>query len=145
MTVKIEKINPDVPVPEFKTDGAAGCDLSAYICEDLELKSGESSLVPTGIKISIPSNKYFAMLTARSGLSVKHGITLVNGVGVIDSDYTGEIKVGLINVSGRDYTIKPGDRIAQLIFVSIERPALEIVYSLPETERGSGGFGSTGT
>lgn len=144
MTIKIEKISPNVPSPEFKTDGAAGCDLSAYISEDLILKSGESALVPTGIKISIPSNKYFAMLTARSGLSVKHGITLINGVGVIDSDYTGEIKAGLINLSGEDYVIRSGDRIAQLIFVPIERPDFDIVSELPETERGIGGFGSTG-
>jgi len=144
MTVKIEKINSNVPTPEFKTDGAAGCDLSAYIDGDLVLKSGATALVSTGIKISIPSNKYFALLTARSGLSVKHGITLVNGVGVIDSDYTGEIKAGLINLSGADYVIKPGDRIAQLIFVSIERPEFEVVGEIPATERGSGGFGSTG-
>ena len=144
MIVKIEKTNINVSMPEFKTDGAAGCDLSAYISGDLLLKSGATALVPTGIKISIPSNKYFALLTARSGLSVKHGITLVNGVGVIDSDYTGEIKAGLINLSGTDYVIKSGDRIAQLIFVSIERPELEVVGTLPETERGSGGFGSTG-
>lgn len=144
MIIKIEKVSANVPSPEYKTDGAAGCDLCAYISEDLELKSGASALVPTGIKISIPSNKYFAMLTARSGLSVKHGITLINGVGIIDSDYTGEIKVGLINLSGADYLIRPGDRIAQLIFVSIERPEFEIVSELPETERGSGGFGSTG-
>ena len=100
--------------------------------------------IPTGIAIALPSAEYVALVFDRSGLGIKHGIALSNGVGVIDSDYRGEIGVGLVNLSGTPYTVAPGDRIAQLAVVPVVRAALTPVEELDETARGAGGFGSTG-
>lgn len=131
-------------MPFYATAGAAGMDLSANISEPLVLKKGAMAVVPTGLAISLPGADCVAYIYARSGLGVRHGICLSNGVGVIDSDYRGEISVGLINLGSTAYTIRPGERIAQLVFAPVLRPTLTEVDALPETDRGSGGFGSTG-
>lgn len=131
-------------LPFYASEGAAGMDLSANISEPLVLKKGAMAKIPTGIAIALPTAEAVAYLYARSGLGVKHGICLSNGVGVVDSDYRGEISVGLINLGPEDYTISPGERIAQMVFAPVIRAELSEVMELPETERGVGGFGSTG-
>jgi dUTP pyrophosphatase len=132
------------PMPKKATDGAAGFDLCAFCAEPIIIKPQELVKIPTGLSIEIPSPNYVALVFARSGLGIKYGITLSNSVGVIDSDYRGEIMVGLSNVSDQEYTINPYDRIAQLVLVPIPSYELEEVSELNETIRGTGGFGSTG-
>lgn len=139
-----DKIGSEIPAPMYQTKGSAGMDLSACIDEDILIKKGETVLCPTGIAIALPDNLCVAYIYARSGLSIKHGIMLANGVGVIDSDYRGEIKVGLINLGKEDYVIKKGDRIAQMVFAPVLIAETEVVEELSETDRGAGGFGSTG-
>lgn len=138
------KLSKNACVPKRATKGAAGMDLCACIENEIVLNPGERALVPTGIAISLPSEKYAAFLFARSGLGVKHGITLSNGVGVIDSDYRGEICAGLCNIGKEPYTIKPSERIAQLVIMKVENFPLAEVSELDSTERGTSGFGSTG-
>ena len=133
-----------VKAPFYATNGSAGMDLSACIDEPIVIKKGEIAFVPTGIAISLPSNEYVAYIYARSGLACKNGITLANGVGVIDSDYTGEIKVGLINLGKEDFVIKNGERIAQMVIMPVATARFTVVDELDVTERGAGGFGSTG-
>jgi dUTP pyrophosphatase len=142
MKVKIVKKNP-FNVPEYETKGSAGVDLQAFIENSIILKPMERFLVPTGLFLEIPEG-YEAQVRARSGLAIKHGISLVNGIGTIDSDYRGEIKVILINLGDKDFTINNGDRIAQMVFIKHEQIDFELVDDLNETERGSGGFGHTG-
>lgn len=142
MKIKIVKKNP-FNLPAYETKGSAGVDLQAYIENPIVLKSMERYLVPTGLFIELPEG-YEAQIRARSGLAVKHGISLVNGIGTIDSDYRGEIKVILINLGDKDFTINNGDRIAQMVFIKHEQVEFELVQDLNETERGSGGFGHTG-
>lgn len=132
------------PMPFYASEGAAGMDLTANITEPLVLKKGEMAKVPTGIAIALPGPETVAYIYARSGLGIKHGICLSNGVGVVDSDYRGEIAVGLINLGPEDYTISPSERIAQMVFAPVVRGELFETETLPETERGEGGFGSTG-
>ncbi len=139
-----EKIGREIPLPHFATGGAACMDLCACMDESITLNAGERHLVPTGIAIALPSAEYVALVFARSGLSIKKGVCLSNGVGVIDSDYRGEIGVGLVNLGDAPYTVQPGDRIAQLMVVPVVQPTLTVVDTLDETERGAGGFGSTG-
>ena len=139
-----EKIGREIPLPHFATGGAAGMDLCACMDESITLNAGERHLVPTGIAIALPSAEYVALVFARSGLGIKKGVCLSNGVGVIDSDYRGEIGVGLVNLGDAPYTVQPGDRIAQLMVVPVVQPTLTVVDTLDETERGAGGFGSTG-
>ncbi|GFN36462.1 dUTP diphosphatase [Tepidimicrobium xylanilyticum] len=142
--MKIKVVNKsNFPLPSYKTKGSAGMDLYANLDESITIKPMERVLVPTGLYISIP-NGYEAQIRARSGLALKHGITLANGIGTIDSDYRGEIGVILLNLSKEDYTINRGDRIAQLVIVKYERVEFEEVLSLDSTERGEGGFGHTG-
>ena len=129
--------------PSYATNGASGMDLRANLDEDLVIKSGEIQLVPTGIFMEIPEG-YEGQVRARSGLAIKYGISLPNGIGTIDSDYRGELKVILINHGKEDFVIKNGDRIAQIVFIKYEKAELEIVESLEDTERSEGGFGSTG-
>lgn len=143
MKIKIKYLNGLADKPEFKTDGSAGMDLTAAISEPLELKAGERKLVPAGFAIQIPVG-FGGFIFPRSGLSHKSGITMSNSVGVIDSDYTGEIKVALCNISNEDYTINPHDRIAQMVIMPVASVELFEVDELDETERGEGGFGSTG-
>ncbi len=130
--------------PVYATPGAAACDLCARIDAPLTIEPGALLSVPTGIAIALPSPDAVALVFARSGLGVRHGIALSNGVGVIDSDYRGEIRVGITNLSRETYTVKPGERIAQLCFLPVCRAVFEECAELGDTERGSGGFGSTG-
>ena len=132
----------DMPTPEYATDGSAAVDLRA--AEDLILAPGKRAMMPTGVHISPESKNVVAIVAARSGLAIKHGIALSNGIGVIDSDYRGEICVGLINHGEIDFEIKRGDRVAQLMFMPVMCANFIKAESLDETERGAGGFGSTG-
>lgn len=132
------------PLPEYKTSGAAGMDLIAAVDEPIRLAPGERRLVPTGIAIALPSDELVALVYARSGLAGKHGIALANGVGVIDSDYRGEIMCPLYNGGTEPFVIEPGSRIAQLVLTPVVGVRWREVEELPETARGSGGFGSTG-
>ena len=138
------KIGAEIPVPSFATVGSAAMDLRACIDADMTIAAGQRAIIPTGIAIALPSAEYVALICARSGLASKFGITMANGVGVIDSDSRGELKVALYNSSDTDYTIHDGDRIAQLMVLPVVQPALQLVEELDETERGEGGFGSTG-
>ena len=144
MKVKIRSISGDTP--KYKTSGSAGMDLTAYLKEMVVLAPGDRELIPTGIFIELPTG-YEAQIRARSGLAVKHGISLTNGVGTIDSDYRGEIKVSIINHGHRDFVVQNGDRIAQMVIAKYETAEWEVVNEigeLEETSRGSGGFGHTG-
>ena len=142
--VKIKLLNENAAVPSRESDGAAGYDLRACIDSPITLEKGKIFAVPTGVAIELPSKNLVAVVCARSGLAIKHGIALANGVGIIDSDYRGEIKVGLLNSGEEDFVINPGERIAQMLIMPVETPELQICDELSETERGSGGFGSTG-
>ena len=144
MKLKIKKTDPRAELPVRGSPGSAGLDLRAVLDEPMTLPPGALVSVPTGIAIGLPSPDTVGLVFARSGLAVKHGIGLSNGVGVIDSDYTGEIRVGLINQSAVPYDLHPGERIAQLVVMPICRPELVEADTLEETERGAGGFGSTG-
>ena len=143
MTLKIKKLRPSAKTPVRATDGAAGYDLSACIDSELLLPAGGCKLIPTGIAIALPENTV-GLVFGRSGLGIRHQIAPANAVGVIDSDYRGEIAVGLKNHSDTDYIIKPGERIAQLVIMPVLTPRLEETDELSETGRSSGGFGSTG-
>ncbi len=143
MNTKVKIKAERVPLPKYETQGSAGMDLRAAVDETIVIKPGERALVPTGIHIELPEGLE-AQVRARSGLAVKHGIGLVNGVGTIDSDYRGEIKVPLINWGSSDFSIQYGDRIAQMIICKYERIRWESVDELLDTERGEGGFGHTG-
>ena len=138
------KIGREIPLPQFATPGSAAMDLRACIDRPVTIRAGERTVVPTGLAMALPSADYVALLFARSGLGIRKGVCLSNGVGVIDSDYRGEIGVGLVNLSQEAYTVQPGDRIAQLMVVPVERPTVSLVEDLDDTSRGSGGFGSTG-
>ena len=130
-------------LPSYKTEGSSGMDLQANIDAPIELKPFDRVLVQTGIFISIPKG-YEGQIRGRSGLALKHGITLANGIGTIDSDYRGEIKVILVNISNENYIINKGDRIAQFILSKYEKIEFSEVDYLKETNRGDGGFGHTG-
>lgn len=144
MTVlKIEKLPHNRILPEYKTEGAAGMDLCAAIEDPIELKPLERKLIPTGLKIEL-EHGFEAQIRPRSGMSIKHGITLINCVGTIDEDYRGEVCVPIVNVSNEAYTIQPQERIAQMVIARVEQAKIEVVTELTETQRGEGGFGSTG-
>lgn len=143
--LKIKKVQENAVIPKRATEGSAGLDLCACIDAPLTLNGGDTALIPTGLAIELPSSQYGAFVFARSGLSIKHGIGLLNAVGVIDSDYRGEIKVGVINQIKEPYTIEPGERIAQLVIMPVATLPVEEAQTLGESERGAGGFGSTGT
>ena len=130
-------------IPEYKTAGAAGADLCALLEAPLSIPAGRSAMVPTGLFFEIPKG-YEVQVRPRSGLAAKNGVTVLNTPGTIDSDYRGEIKVILINLGTDDFTINNGDRIAQMIIAPVIQASFTITDSLSETERGSGGFGSTG-
>ena len=144
-TLKIRKVSENAVIPKRATGGSAGLDLCACIDAPITLNGGETALIPTGLAIELPSAKYGAFVFARSGLAIKHGIGLLNSVGVIDSDYRGEIKVGVINQISEAYTIEPGERVAQMVVMPVSMMPVEEVETLGETDRGAGGFGSTGT
>ena len=141
--VEIKKLSKDAVLPAYQTEGAAGMDISACLTEDVILNPMERKLIPTGFAIAVPDG-YAAYLYARSGLASKKGITLPNCVGVIDSDYRGEVKVALVNLSDEPFEIKNGDRIAQMVISPVIQAILVEKEELSETKRAGGGFGSTG-
>lgn len=148
MELKIKALSPkigsDIPLPYYATPGAAAMDLHACIDAPEVIPARGRKVIPTGIAIGLPSPEYVALVFARSGLGIKHGIAPANCVGVIDSDYRGEILVGLQNAGDTDFTVQPGDRIAQLMVVPVVQPTVTVAEDLDETDRGAGGFGSTG-
>ncbi len=143
--LKIKKVRENAKIPTRATVGSAGLDLYACIDEPITLKKGETAVIPTGIAIGLQDPHYAAFIHSRSGLAIKHGIGLLNSVGVIDSDYRGEICVGVIKQTDPEYTIQPFERIAQMVIKPVELPEIVEVSDLDETDRGAGGFGSTGT
>ena len=143
--LKIKKVRENAKLPTRGTVGSAGMELYACIDEPITLNAGDKAVIPTGIAIGLDTPEYAAFVYARSGLAIKHGIGLLNSVGVIDSDYRGEICVGVINQLKEPYTIEPFERIAQMVIGPVALPELVEVDDLDETDRGAGGFGSTGT
>ena len=141
--VLVKKLEPSVKLPSYKTNGASGMDLMAFIDNSIELKPGESCLVPTGLSVAFPE-EYEIQIRPRSGLAVKNSISILNTPGTIDSDYRGEIKVILFNHSKENFKINNNDRIAQMILTPVIKMDLEETNELPESIRGEGGFGSTG-
>jgi len=143
MILKIYRMEHNKFVPEYKTEGAAGMDLCAAISEPITLQPLQRMLIPTGLKIEL-EHGYEAQIRPRSGLSIKHGISLINCVGTVDEDYRGEVCVPLVNVSNEPYTIQPDERIAQMVIARVEQAEIEVTVKLTDTARGAGGFGSTG-
>ena len=143
-TLKVKKLRANAKMIERATKGSAGMDLHACIDEPITIESGEIKVIPTGLAIALENENFVAYIYARSGLAIKHGITLANCVGVVDSDYRGEVCVGLTNILKTAYTITPDERIAQLVIAPVCICDVEEVDVLDDTERGEGGFGSTG-
>ena len=141
--VLIKKLNPAVEIPEYKSSGASGMDLNAFVEKPVTIKSKTSTLIPTGLSVAF-SEDYEIQIRPRSGLAAKNNITILNSPGTIDSDYRGEIKVLIFNHGSADFIINNGDRIAQMILSPVVKIDLEVINDLPETIRGEGGFGSTG-
>ncbi len=142
--IKIKVVNKgNQPLPTYATKQSAGMDLRANIEEPILLKSLDRKLIPTGLHIALPEG-YEAQIRPRSGLAIKHGITCLNTPGTIDADYRGDVGVELVNLSHEDFVVQPGERIAQMIINKVEQASFELVEELDETERGEGGFGSTG-
>ncbi len=141
--VLIKKLDPEIKLPEYKTDGASGMDLVAFIKESLTIKPRTSSLIPTGISVAFSEN-YEIQIRPRSGLAAKNNISVLNTPGTIDSDYRGEIKIIIYNHGNNDFIVNNGDRIAQMILAPVVKMELEETDNLPETVRGKDGFGSTG-
>lgn len=142
--IKVREGCEDLPIPSYATDGASGMDLSADVKEELTLLPGQIQLVSTGIYLSIPEG-YEAQIRPRSGLALKHGVTLVNTPGTIDSDYRGLVSLIMTNIGSEPYVIRRGDRVAQMIIKEVVRAELEVRRDLDETARSAGGFGHTGT
>ncbi len=143
MNIQITKLRESAQLPEYQTEHAAGMDLHASIIEPITLKNGERFAVPTGIAIALPAG-YEAQIRGRSGLAAKYGVSLANGVGTIDADYRGEIHALIMNRGNEDFVIEPDMRIAQIVIAKYERALWQEVKQLDETDRGAGGFGSTG-
>jgi len=141
--VLIKKLNPNIQLPIYKTNGASGMDLMAFIEKPINLKPGKSCLVPTGLSVAFPK-EYEIQIRPRSGLAAKNNISILNSPGTIDSDYRGEIKIILFNHSSENFIINNKDRIAQMVLTPIIKMELEETKELPESIRGEGGFGSTG-
>lgn len=144
MELKIKKLRENAKIPQRATNGSAGMDLYACIEKSVTLNPGQLAIIPTGIAVELPDNTCAAFLYARSGLGVKHGICLSNGVGVIDSDYRGEVCAGLCNVSDKPYVIEPFERVCQMVIAPVLTPDSVEVSELSDTARGEGGFGSSG-
>ena len=148
MKIKFKKldnfVNANIPLPEYKTDGPAGMDVRACIKEKIVVKQGSTVMIPLGFAMHIEDKNIAAIIIPRSGLGSKNGIVLGNLVGLIDSDYQGELMVPLWNRSNKDFDIKPGDRIAQMVFIPLVLAEFEIVNSFEQSERGIKGFGSSG-
>ena len=143
MKTAVIKLKESAIMPQYQTTGAAGADIHACIDEPVTMQPMERRMVPTGLAMAIPEG-FEVQIRARSGLSIKHGITMVNGVGTIDADYRGEVGVLLINLGQEAFTIEPGMRIAQMVVAKYETVEWDEVTKLDETERGAGGYGSTG-
>ena len=141
--VLIKKLNPDVQIPKYKSEGASGVDLMAFINEPIKLAPNNSCLIPTGLSVAFSDN-YEIQIRPRSGLAAKNQISVLNTPGTIDSDYRGEIKIILFNHGNQDFIINNKDRVAQMILAPVHKMDLEEVDSLPTSVRGKGGFGSTG-
>jgi len=139
-----KRLGNEFPMPEYATSGSAGMDISACIDEPLEIKPGETSLIPTGFAIHVEDTGLAAVLLPRSGLGHKKGIVLGNLVGLIDSDYQGQVYVSCWNRGQESFTMNPGDRIAQMVFMPVVQAAFDIVDEFDESHRGEGGFGHTG-
>lgn len=144
MVLKLMRVREGAIIPKQATAGSAGYDLCACMDAPQTIEPGERCVFPSGLAAEIPAGTAGFVFT-RSGLGIKKGIHVTNGVGVIDSDYRGEIQIGLHNLSAEPYTVRPGERIAQMIIMPYFAPVIEEVTSLTETDRGAGGFGSTGT
>ena len=138
---KIKKLHELAVIPEYKTSGSSGMDLSSV--EEVTINPFERKLVPTGLAIQLEQG-YEAQIRPRSGTSIKHGLTLINCVGTVDSDFIGQIFIPMVNISNEPYTIQVGERVAQMVIAEYTKVELEVVNELEETERGEGGFGSTG-
>ena len=141
--VLVKKLNPKVQLPTYKTKGSSGMDLMAFIESPIEILPNTSTLIPTGISVAIP-NDFEIQIRPRSGLAIKFNISVLNTPGTIDSDYRGEIKIILFNHGNQKFIVKNNDRVAQMVLVPILKVNFEEVDNLPDTLRGSGGFGSTG-
>ena len=141
--VLIKKLNPSVQLPSYKTDGASGMDLMAFIKKPINLEPGKSCLVSTGLSVAFPQ-KYEIQIRPRSGLAAKNNISVLNTPGTIDSDYRGELKIILFNHGNENFIINNNDRVAQMVLTPVIKMELEEVNELPESTRGEGGFGSTG-
>ena len=141
--ILIKKLSREVPLPKYETDGSSGLDLAACIEKNIEIKPGKSVIIPTGLAVAIPKN-FEIQIRPRSGLAAKNQISVLNTPGTVDADYRGEIKVILINLSDKSFIIEKGLRIAQMVLCPIVKAELKEVETLENTERGSGGFGSTG-
>ncbi len=141
--VLVKKLNPNVQLPIYKTKGASGMDLMAFIKKTISLEPGKSCLVPTGLSVAFPK-EYEIQIRPRSGLAANNNISVLNTPGTIDSDYRGEIKIILFNHGNEDFIIKNKDRVAQMVLTPIIKMELEEIKELPESIRGEGGFGSTG-
>jgi dUTP pyrophosphatase len=141
--VEFKKLRPDAVVPKYMTEGAAGLDLAAAIDEPIEILPGQRRMIPIGLAVSIPRG-FEGSVRPRSGLAIKHGITLVNSPGTVDSDYIGPLAVIVINHGEEPFVVKSGERIAQMVIAPVAQAELVEVAELPETARGAGGFGSTG-
>ena len=141
--ILVKRFGKNVKLPTYKTSGSSGMDLMAYIKNKITIKPGKTVIVPTGIAVAIPRN-YEIQIRPRSGLAAKKNISVLNTPGTIDSDYRGEIKIILINLSKKLFVVKSGDRIAQMILCPVVKGKLKEVKKLPHTTRGKGGFGSTG-
>ncbi len=139
------RVGDSVPLPHYATDGSAGLDMRACIDEPLAVAPGETVLVPTGLAMHIGDSGLAAVLLPRSGLGHKHGLVLGNLTGLIDSDYQGQIFISCWNRSSKAYEIQPGERIAQMVFIPVEQVRFEVVQTFADSERGSGGFGHSGT
>ena len=141
--VLVKKLGHSVKIPSYKTSGASGMDLMAYINEPIELKPGESCIVPTGLSVAF-TEEYEIQIRPRSGLAAKNNISILNTPGTIDSDYRGEIKIILFNHGDEDFIVNGGDRVAQMVLMPVLKFSFEEVKDLSDTRRGAGGFGSTG-
>ncbi|HFC53821.1 MAG TPA: dUTP diphosphatase [Gammaproteobacteria bacterium] len=138
------RVGTEFPLPEYATEGAAGMDLRACLQEEITLEPGDTTLLPTGLAIHVADPSLAAVILPRSGLGHKHGIVLGNLVGLIDSDYQGELMVSCWNRGGESFTIRPGERVAQLVFVPVVQAAFQLVDEFDASRRGAGGFGHTG-
>ena len=143
LEILVKKFDKNIKLPDYKTSGSSGMDLVAYIKNKITINPGKTVIIPTGIAVAIPKN-YEIQIRPRSGLAIKKGISVLNTPGTVDSDYRGEIKIILINLSKKSFVVKSGDRIAQMILCPVAKGRLKEVKNLPKTVRGKGGFGSTG-